>query len=125
MENRPTCGEGLAEHSVLPASLGELMASMAENLELHMEALDLNDSASRQEYDAYQELANEHREIATRLQAAAKKMAGHRDLPMGPHDPNVMSAPKLVDAFRRFLELEQSLQALLQKMVEQDQKLFN
>ncbi len=33
MDERPTCGEGLAQNSVLPGKLGELAAAMAENLE--------------------------------------------------------------------------------------------
>jgi hypothetical protein len=36
MEDQRTCGKGLAEHSALPAKLGELTAAMAENLEIHM-----------------------------------------------------------------------------------------
>ena len=41
MKNEPTCGQGLAEHSVLPAKVGELIASLAEILEFHTKALDL------------------------------------------------------------------------------------
>jgi hypothetical protein len=43
MEEEPTCGKGLAEQSVLPAKLGQLMASLADNLEVHLKALDLPD----------------------------------------------------------------------------------
>jgi hypothetical protein len=32
MASQPTCGKGLAEHSVLPAKLGEWTAAVAENL---------------------------------------------------------------------------------------------
>jgi hypothetical protein len=49
MEEEPTCGKGLAEQSVLPAKLGQLMASLAENLEVHLKALDLTDENARQE----------------------------------------------------------------------------
>ena len=125
MESQRTCGHGLAEHSVILAKLAELMASRAENLELHMEALDPNDSNSRKEYDAYLELANEHREIASQLEATNKKMAGHWNLPMGRHDQHVMSAPKVLEAFRRYVKVEQELQALIQQMVEEDQKLID
>jgi hypothetical protein len=38
-ENQPTCGQGLAEHSALPAKLGELTAAVAANLEQELLAL--------------------------------------------------------------------------------------
>src|SRR5512143_3536158 len=85
MEERPTCGQGLAENSTLPGKLGELAAAMAENFEVHMRALDVNDPHSRQEYEVYLQLANEQRETAARLLATANEMAGTRDLPMGRH----------------------------------------
>ncbi len=120
MENQRTCGKGLAEHSLLPAKLGELMASVADVLEVHLKALDLTDGNSRTERDAYQELTKEHREIAARLQATAERMAGYRDLPMGRHDLTAVSAPTVFEAFENFVELEQEILALLQKRVEQD-----
>ncbi len=54
---RPPVGKGLAENASLPAELGELIVSVAENLEVHMKALDLNDQNAKQEYDAYHRLA--------------------------------------------------------------------
>ena len=124
MENQPTCGKGLAEHSVLPGKMGELIASVADNLELHITALDLTDDNSRKEQDAYRALAKDHREIASQLQATANKMAGYRDLPMGRHDQRAMSDPKFREAFERFITLEQELLALLQTKVEQDRKML-
>lgn len=124
MENQQTCGKGLAEHSVLPAKLGELTAAVAENLEIHMKALDLKDQSSRKERDAYVELAKEHRRIAAQLQATAMLMSGYRDLPMGRHDQKAMSGPEVVEAFEKFVKLEQELLALLQKRVEQDRKML-
>ena len=125
MEDQRTCGMGLAEHAVLPAKMGELMASVAENLELHKEALDFNDSTSKKEYDAYLELAGDHREIAGKLETTARKMAGYWDLPMGKHDQHVMSAPKIVASFQKLVRIEEELVALLQKRVEQDHRLLN
>ena len=115
-----TCGKGLAEHSALPAKLGEWTAAMAENLERHTETLDLSDENSRRERDAYLELAKGYGQIATRLQATARQMAGYRDLPMGRHDPKAMASPRLRDAFEKFVSQEQDLLTLLQKRVEQD-----
>src|SRR5436190_1573918 len=77
MEKQQTCGKGLAEHSVLPAKLAELITSIAKNLELHMETLDLTDPDSRREYNAYQKLVYEHREIADQLKETAVEMEGY------------------------------------------------
>jgi hypothetical protein len=124
MENPTTCGQGLAENSVLPAKLGELTASVAEILEVHMKALDLTDESSRKEYDAYLGLVEEHRRTASALQATARRMAGYRDLPMGRHDPEAMSSPEALEAFEKFVKLEQELLALLQKRLEGDRKML-
>ena len=35
MADQPTCGQGLAEHSSLPAKLGQRTASVVELLEVH------------------------------------------------------------------------------------------
>jgi len=124
MKNPRTCGQGLAEHSVLPAKLGELIASLAENLEIHMKALDLTDESSKKEHDAYLELASDYREIATQLQATAKQMAGYRDLPMGRHDAKAMASPKVRQAFEKFVTREQELEGLLQNRIDEDRRML-
>jgi hypothetical protein len=125
MENPQTCGQGLAETSVLPALLAELIASLAENLAAHMEALDLTDENAQKEYDAYRELAKEYRTIATQLKSTAQKMAGYRDLPMGSHDQKAMSSPKVLEVFEQFVALEHELNTLLRNRLEQDQKMLS
>jgi len=124
MATQPTCGRGLAEHSVLPAKLAEWTAAVAQNLELHTEALDLTDGNSRTERDAYLDLARQHRQIATQLETTARQMAGYADLPMGRHDPKAMASPSLRNAFQDFVRLEQELLVLLQKRVEQDRQML-
>src|SRR5688500_11569982 len=94
-----TCGEGLAQNSGLPAKLGQVIASMARVLEVHTDALDLEDPDSRRERDVYLRLAEEQREAAARLQAVAEELAGYHDLPMGRHDPAAMTSAKAVEAF--------------------------
>jgi hypothetical protein len=123
VEQRRTCGQGLAEHSSLPAKLGELTAAVAENLELHMKALDLKDENAKREHDAYQKLALEHRQTASELHATAEEMVGYRDLPMGRHE-TAMSDPLLLQAFERFVSLEQELLWLLQERIAHDQKML-
>jgi len=81
----------------------------------------LKDHNARQEYDAYQRLAQEHREIAAWLTAVAEEMTGYRDLPMGRHDELAMSDAKALEAFKKLIDLEQELVALLQKRAKQHQ----
>jgi hypothetical protein len=124
MDDQPTCGKGLAEHSALPAKLAELENALAENLELHQKTLDLRDDNARKEHDAYIGLAKEHRDIAARLKATAERMAGYRDLPMGAHDEKALADPNLLDAFATFVKREEELLALLQRAVERDQQML-
>ena len=97
---------------------------MAENLELHMKALDLSDENAKPEYDAYRRLAQQHRQTAGELQATAEEMAGYRDLAMGRHDEKRMADPKLLEAFERFVSLEQELLWLLQERIARDQTML-
>jgi hypothetical protein len=124
MDPRPTCGQGLAENSVLPGKLGELAAAMAETLDVHMQTLDVNDPQTRQEYDVYFQLANEQRETAARLLTTANEMAGARDLPMGRHEFTPELQARLVDAFTKYVQVEQALLTLLQQTAEQDQAML-
>lgn len=122
--NEPTCGKGLAENSTLPAKLAELVAAMVENFEAHMQALDLTDPNSRTEYDAYERLAKEHRQIAVQLRAVADQMAGYRNLPMGRHDEKAMTHPRVRTAFEKLVQHKQELLTLLEQTAERDDKLL-
>jgi hypothetical protein len=124
MTDQPTCGQGLAEHSALPAKLGELTAAMAQMLEVHQKALDLSDERSRKEQEAYLELTKDHRKVSTQLQTIAERMAGYRDLPMGRHDQKAMTAPIVSATFGRLVQLEQELLAMLQRQVAQDRQML-
>jgi hypothetical protein len=112
-----TCGQGLAEHSVLPDKLSDLMTSMAETLEVHRTALDLSDEAARPEDDAYRDLAEHQRAAAAELRAVAGEMAGHLDLPMGRHHIERLTSPEAVGAFERFVATERDLLGLLEQSV--------
>jgi hypothetical protein len=124
MADQPTCGQGLAEHSALPVKLGELAASLAHNLEVHMTALDLSDENARKEHAVYQRLAHQHQAIAADLQTVGQEMAEQHDLPMGKHDQAAMSSPNVTEAFEKFVTAEKELLALLQKRVGQDQSML-
>ena len=120
MDEQQTCGKGLAQHSVLTSALGELIASTARVLEVHMKALDLTDEASKHEYDAYRELAHAHRRIAGELSDTAHRMAGYRTLPMGRHDMAAMTSAAPRHAFAAFVNNEEALVSLLQTRLVQD-----
>jgi hypothetical protein len=124
MDDQPTCGKGLAEHSALPAKLAELENELAENLELHQKTLDLSDENARKELDAYVKLARKHRSIAAQLRETARQMSGYRDLPMGRHDDRALADPKLVEAFERFVQVEGELLTHLQGALERDRQML-
>jgi hypothetical protein len=119
-----TCGRGLAEHSALPARMAEVTEAMAGNLQVHMQALELDDEAARQEHAVYLRLAEEQRQAAARLRAVAGEMAAARDLPMGRHVESAMTSPEVADAFKQFVKAKQDLLVLLQGMAEDDQRML-
>ena len=119
MDQQPTCGQGLAQHAALPLRFADVLGAVAENLELHLTALDPNDRGSRPEFDAYVVLATQHRELESRLRALALQMEGYRDLPMAAHDMSVMTSPKMVQPIERLVAQEESLATLLRESVDQ------
>ncbi|HEY4791517.1 MAG TPA: hypothetical protein VIJ05_09350 [Actinomycetes bacterium] len=119
-----TCGQGLAENSVLPAQLAEVTEAMADNLQVHMQALELDDPSARQEHAVYLRLVEEQRQAAGRLRAVAGEMAAARDLPMGRHDTQTMTSPEVAHAFQRFVKAKQELLALLQRTADQDRRML-
>jgi hypothetical protein len=97
---------------------------LAQNLELHMKALDLQDKNSRAEHEVYSRFANEHRQIASQLKATSRHMAECRDLPMGRHDDAATADPRLLQVFEEFVNAERELLLLLQKSVARDEKML-
>jgi hypothetical protein len=124
MDDQPTCGKGLAATSTLPAALGAIAAALSEVLVAHQASLDVTNADAKREHDAYQDLADAHRLIAAQLDAVAKRMAAYRDLPMGPHDVNVIAGPRAVNAFVHFVQREEELLALLQQRLEEDRAML-
>jgi hypothetical protein len=122
--DQQTCGKGLAENSVLPAKLGELISAMAENLEAHRKALDLSDEDSMTENEAYEKLVRDLRQIAAPLSVTASEMAGYRDLPMGRHNQEAMTHPRVGDAFQKFVQHKRELLELLEQTEERDNQLL-
>ena len=125
VSERATCGKGLAEHSVFPAKFGDFLAAMAQNLEVHLITLDPADQTTQPERNAYLKLARDSRRIADELRALAAEMASYRDLPMGRHDSPALSSPPVVDAFKKFVKIEQELVALLERSIECAQQMLS
>jgi hypothetical protein len=124
MDEQPTCGQGVAEHSVLPARLAEVADAMAANLEVHTKALDPDDEAARQEHAVYLTLARAYRQAAAQLRVIAEDMAAQRELPMGRHDEKVLVSPEVVETFQRFVTAKHELLALLQQLLDQDRRML-
>ncbi|HZA85237.1 MAG TPA: hypothetical protein VFC13_27815 [Actinomycetes bacterium] len=124
MAEEQTCGWGLAEHAALPAKLAEVTEATADNLQLHMAALQLDDPAARMEHGLYLRLVEEQRQAAARLRLVGEEMAGARDLPMGAHDEQALASPAVAEAFRRFVRVRQELVGVLQAQLDQDQRLL-
>ena len=124
MDDQPTCGKGLAEHSTLPATLARVMAAMAAILDNHQKALVLEDENSRREQVTYAELAQAHHRVARELRTTAAQMASYRDLPMGTHDMAAMASSEAFEAFAKFVAAEEELLALLQRSLDRDQKML-
>jgi hypothetical protein len=122
MTERRSCGEAMAEGSSLPAKLAALTECVANNLEVHMRALKLQDEHARTENAAYHTLTTAHHEIADRLRATSEDMARYQDLPVSLHDAEALSAPEVSEAFDKFVAAERDLLVLLQSRVAQDQE---
>jgi hypothetical protein len=124
MAEQPTCGQGVAANAALPARFAEVTEALADNLQVHMQALELDDEAAREEHAVYLRLTEEHRQAAARLRSVSREMAAARDLPMGRHDQTALTSPEVADAFQRFVTAKQQLLALLQQLQEQDRRLL-
>jgi uncharacterized protein YndB with AHSA1/START domain len=123
-EEVPTCGKGLAENSTLPARFSELIAAMAENLELHTKTLDLSDGNARLENEVYEKLVKTQRDIAARLMTLAGEIYSYYDLPIAKHDEKKLSDPKIAEAFKNFTLLEQELIIMLNKRRRREEKIL-
>ena len=124
MADDPTCGEGLAANSVVPATIADVIKALSAVLAAHLRTLDVEDANSRREHAAYSELANTCGEIGNSLGGAAERMSGYHDLPMGRHDMQAMTASEPVDAFAQFVNAEEQLLALLEARLPSDQAML-
>ncbi|HZC13428.1 MAG TPA: hypothetical protein VE270_05335 [Thermoleophilaceae bacterium] len=125
MAEQQTCGKGLAQHAVLPERIAELIAALAENLEVHMEALDLSDEEARIEHEAYSRLAAQRRQIAAQLEAVGQEMADQEELSMGRHDKAVMTSQRALDSLERFVGAQTELLHVLEQGVAREREMLS
>jgi hypothetical protein len=123
VDDAPTCGIGVAQHSAIPAKIAVMFEGLAETLELHRKLLVQGDASSRKEDEVYRELAADWRQISERVQSAAARMAAQRDLPMGAHEEGAWSADHL-RAFEKFVSAQGKLLALLRLAAVRDEKML-
>lgn len=123
-QEEQTCGAGLVEHAPLPNVFAELMASVAEILEVHTRALDLTDEGARVEHSAYERLVEHHRSAADPLRATGQALTGCRELPLARHDPQAMASTDAVATFSRFVPVERRLLALLRERLPRDEQML-
>ena len=111
-----TCGKGLAERSVLPAQMADVIAAMAANLEQHRASI----PADSDEMEAYTQLATRYRAVAEDLGATAEQMESYRTLPNAKHDIAVLMSANNVASFGRFVEAERRLARTLGDFIQRD-----
>jgi hypothetical protein len=122
-DEHPTCGEGVAQHAAIPATIGDMFDALAETLELHRQMLRLDDANARREDEVYSDLARRWSRIAKQVQDAAAQMAAQRDLPMGAHDEGAWGDAHL-RAFAKFVTSQSHLLALLRVAAERDERML-
>ena len=125
MPEEPTCGQGLAEHAELPLLMGELMGSVADNLQAHLPGLVSSDVNSQHEKHVYEHLATRLREAGALLHAIGTEMAGHQDMPMGEHDPRALSSHQAIEALERMSRVEARFVARVQDQLTEHQAMLD
>jgi hypothetical protein len=125
MDERLTCGSGLADQAGVPARIADMMAAVAATLEAHTAALDVEDENARVERRVYDRLADAHRRIVAELLAVREQMAGAYDLAPAKHDQEALVSPAAVTAHERYVYAEQALLDLLQARVDRDRRLLH
>jgi hypothetical protein len=123
-EEESTCGRGLAENAGVPAGLAAVAVELAQNLEVHVRALDPGDAATAQEQGVYARVAHSLRSAAADLQAAAAEMASAVDLPMGAHDMAAITTSDALGAFEGYVAAEDDLRLLLDARREDDEQML-
>lgn len=124
MNSEQTCGKGLAENAILPATLANVVQTLADVLTAHTAALDPTNADARREREVYHAIAGAHGRIANELRQVARQMEAARDLPAAPHDMRLMTSAPPRDAFAAFVAAEEALSHVLTGNLERDRAML-
>jgi hypothetical protein len=124
MDEAQTCGKGLAERSILPASFATFVGALAALLTQHEKSIAGDDPNSARERDAYRSLAERYRNVSRELGSVAKEMAGYRSLPMAPHNVSVLISAENAGAFEHVVAAERDIARLLSAMLPRDEEML-
>jgi len=124
VDETPTCGIGLAQHSSIPSEIAVMFSGLADTLALHRAMLiTTGDERSRAEDEVYRDLSERWTGIAELVERAAATMAAQRDLPMAAHDPTAWSSGHL-RAFEKFVKAQSQLLSRLRVAAERDEQIL-
>ena len=123
VDDTPTCGIGLAQHTTIPAKMAVMFEGLADTLELHRRMLVPGDPNARKEDAVYRDLAARWKRIAELVAEAARQMGAQRELPMGAHDETAWGEAHL-RAFETFVKGQSQVLALLRVAAERDEKML-
>lgn len=123
-EGRWTCGMGLAQQSVVPAGIADLLRALTEILETHLPTIDTGDESGQLEAEAYTYLSGEFASISAHLGRGAATMGSYRDLPPAGHHEEALADPALLEPFRNFVAIETELADLLTRAAREDGRLL-
>lgn len=123
MTDEMTCGKGLAEHAILPATLSKLTDAMAGVLRAHLHSLG-DDAKSQPEQQAYTALVEDYRAVSNHLQRIAGRMASYRDLPMATHDEERLTSADATESLALFVQAERAVLEFLQSSLEQNERML-
>lgn len=124
MSDEATCGTGMAAQSVLPRRLAALADATANVLTGHLRSLDPAEPDAAAEREAWQAIADDHREIANRLRAVADRMAATRDLPLADHDMAVLADERSTAEFEAYVDAHRELLTLLQEAADVNEEML-
>jgi uncharacterized protein YndB with AHSA1/START domain len=123
VDETPTCGVGLAQHSSIPSEIAVMFSGLADTLALHRTMLIAGDERSRAEDEVYRDLSERWSDIAELVERAAATMAAQRDLSMAAHDPTAWSSAHL-RAFEKFVKAQSQLLSRLRVAAERDEQIL-
>lgn len=81
-----TCGQELAESSVVPSAIAALMGHVSKNLDAHAAWIGSDSPEAKREHDALLAVGNAYRSIAAAAIHAADLMRSLNTLAPVPHD---------------------------------------